>query len=100
MNYQNTEVQLYADHYTNNGNVAVLMLTESGDLFTVVSKNVEPLAAGCFAVDENNNPGIADWLINNKVSEDTGGSVHSGYVKYSVHKLLVDLPPVRRDSNE
>lgn len=100
MNYQNTEVKLYTDHYANNGNVAVLMLTESGDLFTVVSKNIQSLVAGCFAVDENNNPGIADWLINNKVSEDTGGSVHSGYVKYPVHKLLVDIPPVRRDSDE
>lgn len=100
MNYQNTEVQLYADHYTNNGNVAVLMLTEGGDLFTVVSKNVEPLAAGCFAVDENNNPGIADWLIENKVSEYTGDSALSGYVMYPVHKLIADLPSVRRDSDE
>lgn len=98
MNYRNTEVKLYADHYTNNGNVAVLMFTEGGDIFTVVSKNIQTLAAGCFAVDENNNPGIADWLIENKVSEDTGGSVHSGYVKYPVHKLLIELPSVREDS--
>lgn len=98
MNYQNTEVKLYADHYTNNDNIAVLMLTAGGDLFTVVSKNIQPLAAGCFAVDENNNPGIADWLIENKVSENTGGSVHSGYVKYPVHKLLIELLSVREGS--
>lgn len=100
MNYQNTEVQLYADRYTNNGNVAVLMLTEGGNLFTVVSKNVEPLADGCFAVDENNNPGVTKWLIDNNISEDTGGFVHSGFVKCPIHKLLVELPSVRRNSNE
>ena len=98
MNYQNTEVKLYTDHYANNGNVAVLMLTEGGDLFTVVSKNIQSLAAGCFAVDENHNPGIAKWLIDNNISEDTGGAVHSGYVKYPVHKLIADLPLVRKDS--
>ena len=97
MNYQNTEVKLYTDHYANNGNTAVLMLTDDGDIFTVVSKNIQPLAAGCFAVDENNNPGIADWLIANKISKGTGGAVQSGFVRYPVHKLLLTLPTVRKD---
>jgi hypothetical protein len=98
--YQNTEVKLYTDHYATNGNIAILMIAEDGDIFTIISKNVQPLADSCFAVDENNNPGIAKWLIGNNISEDTGGAVHSGYVKYPVHKLLVDLPSVRRDSDE
>lgn len=98
MMYQDTEVKLYADHYTNNGNIAILMFTEDDDLFSIISKNIQPLADGCFAVDENNNPGIADWLITNKISKDTGGAVQSGFVKYPVHKLLVDIPPVRKDS--
>lgn len=97
MIYNSQEVSLALDHYADNNNIAILMLTEDSAVYAIVSKNIQPLAANCFAVDINNLPDIADWLIVNDIAEDTGGTVVSGYVVYPIYRLLVDLPSIKRN---
>lgn len=92
MIYNNTEVTLVQHSYENNGNLAVLMMSEDGSVYTIVSKNIDALDPPRFAVDENNNPGISKWLKQNGIAKDTRYTFQSGFVTYPIYELLVELP--------
>ena len=86
------QVYFSLNTYVNNNTLAVSLLCDDGEYYDVpymtISKNLGiALAPGWIYVDENNNPGITDWLVSNKLGVCSGSFGYSGYCKYPLFKF-------------
>ena len=86
--YNGTEVSLKKSEY-NNGTVALVMNDQDGELYAVATVNLcHPLQSDCLAfLDENNLPGIGDWITRNKLGTFIGVKASSGFCVYPLYLL-------------
>lgn len=73
-NFNDTEVSPSFTNYSNNGKLAVMLKSiPDNDLFGVITINLcNSLQSSLHAfVDENNYPGIGQWLISNGIAKRT-----------------------------
>lgn len=85
--YDNREVILEYTNYFNNNNLAVMMTINTGDLYAVITKNIEPLSHNEACIDTNNLPDIETFLLHNNIAEPTGKSLQSGFCTYPIYKF-------------
>lgn len=69
-----------------NGAMAIRMDTipdmEPYGVITKTFDGAEPLNARCVFLDENNFPGIGEWIEKNDIGVSTGRAVLSGFCQY------------------
>lgn len=89
-NYNGLNVYLKATSYANNGSLAVQMLSgDDNEFYDVITVNLgsflqtEQLAF----VDDNNLPGIGQWLEANGIASPTGFYQTSGFCKYPLYEF-------------
>ena len=89
-NYNGLNVYLKATSYTSNGSLAVQMLSgDDNEFYDVITVNLgsflqtEQLAF----VDDNNLPGIGQWLESNGIATPTGYSQRSGFCNYPLYEF-------------
>ena len=87
-NYNGTEVSLQKSEYKN-GTVALVMNDQEGELYAVATVNLcHPLQSDSLAfLDENNLPGIGDWITRNKLGTFIGVKASSGFCVYPLYLL-------------
>lgn len=87
--YNGTEVFLERASY-HNGTLAVLMNDKDGNLYEVLTVNLcHPLQSDSMAfLDENNLPGIGEWVENNNLGISMGVNVPSGFCRYPLFTLF------------
>ena len=76
-------------------NLAIQAWTEDGEPFAVITVNLpdEKLSddESCTAfIDENNIPGLYNFLINNKIADFTGNIGYSGFCEYPEFKFNLE----------
>ena len=76
--------------YQDNGKLAVLLVTTHNDSYDVVTVNPDsPLQSDRLAfVDENNLPGIGQWLRDNGLAHPLGYSQRSGFCTYPLYSFI------------
>lgn len=91
-NYNGLNVYLKATSYANNGSLAVQMLSgDDNEFYDVITVNLgsflqtEQLAF----VDDNNLPGIGQWLESNGIAAPTGFCQASGFCKYQLYEFHI-----------
>jgi len=115
-----TEVKLSFVNYSTNGTLALQLLSRPEydefspgeelpfeEPYATVTVNLpesDRLAANEQFVDENNLPGIGDWLVENGIARPTEYSARSGYCTYQAYafnvtdKILSETVSRREDS--
>ena len=77
------KVWLMQSEYSDNGNIAVIMLTEDGERYATLTVNITPKEKDCAAIDTNNYPQGMDFIEKNHLGEKIGEE-QSGYCTYPV----------------
>ena len=87
--YDGQSVYLEIANYLNNDTLAVLMFSVNGEPYGAVTVNLcSPFQSHNMAfVDENNMPGIGNWLVSNNIAETLHMSQNSGYCSYPLYKF-------------
>lgn len=83
-------VVLRTDRYSNNGTLAVqLEEAESGEFFADITVNLNSLAQTdkTAFVDENNLPGVGEWLRENGIARPAGYRQASGFCTYELYQF-------------
>jgi len=78
--------------YQNNGNLALILVDETGQPVSNISTNVFPMDENEFCANYYN-MGATLWndIATSGLFEQTGEKVPSGYCEYPVCKLIVDI---------
>jgi hypothetical protein len=78
--------------YQNNGNLALILVDETGQPVSNISTNVFPMDENEFCANYYN-MGATLWndIATSGLFEQTGEKVPSGYCEYPVCKLLVEI---------
>lgn len=89
-NYNNTLVSLAYREYSEGTLCVQLINNINNSLEAVITTNFfDPHQTGVDAyVDENNVPGIGDWLVKNRIAIPTGEEHKSGYYSYKLFHFL------------
>ena len=89
-NYKGAKVYLKAEQYRNNGTLAVAMYTKEGDLYDVITVNLnDMLQSDSMAyLDENNQTGIGKWLEKNGLALPMSVSTRSGFCSYPLYTIF------------
>ena len=87
--FNGTEVTLKKSSYRN-GTVALVMNNMNGELYAVATVNLRhPLQSDSMAfLDENNLPGIGDWIEKNDLGVRMGVTATSGFCRYPLYTLF------------
>lgn len=87
--YKGTEVTVTKDTYWD-GTVALVMNTADGEQFAVATVNLlHPRQSESSAfLDENNLPGIGEWIERNGLGKRTGVTAVSGFCRYPLYQLF------------
>ena len=88
--YNGTKVSLEKTEYRNNGTVALILNKEDGELYAVATVNLcHPLQSDNLAfLDENNLPGIGEWIEKNSLGLRMGIMANSGFCCYPLYTLF------------
>ena len=88
--YKGTKVCLKAEQYRNNGTLAVAMYTKEGDLFDIITVNLnDMLQSDTMAyLDENNQSGIGKWLEKRGLALPMFVSARSGFCSYPLYTIF------------
>lgn len=93
--YQNGYFSIAIELYPNGWPALCLVVPETHEIYTVLTVNLEKETAFSLPdkafVDINNNPDAMEFLIANKLAEDTGYKRQSGWVSYPMVKLNMPL---------
>jgi len=78
--------------YQNNGNLALILIDETGQPVSNISTNVFPMGENEFCANYYN-MGATLWndIATSGLFEQTGEKVPSGFCEYPVCKLLVEI---------
>ena len=89
---KNRIVYLQKETYRQNNTLAVLIYEEDGELFGDLTVNLgSPLQSDCLAfLDENNLPGIGQWIEEHGLGVDMGVWEQSGFCRYPLYMLFTD----------
>ena len=73
-----------------NGTVALMLNDADGGLYAVATVNLcHPLQSDSMAfLDENNLPGIGEWIERNGLGKRTGVTAVSGFCRYPLYQLF------------
>ena len=88
--YNGLRVHLNPTTYANNGTLAIEMLSKDDDEFyDVITVNLDSFHQSdvCAFVDDNNLPGIGQWLESNGIAYPTGFWQASGFCKYQLYEF-------------
>ena len=82
-------VYLEATRYANNGMLAVIMFNVNGEPYGAITVNLCSLLQSYEKafIDENNIPGIGEWLVSNNIAEPLHTYQSSGYCSYPLYKF-------------
>ena len=93
MKYDDVEITVEKSTYYN-GNLCIIMNTEEGETYAILTKNFqEELDPYLAYVDTNNLPGIMDFIEKNKLGKFTGLYRESGFCKYPL--FVFDLEVIK-----
>lgn len=95
---QTHPISFIVNHYANNNNLSINMITTIDDYpepFSFLTVNLnEKCAENCAFIDVNNNgPDIIDWLIDNKLGKLSGKIKQSGFCIYP--EFIFDLNEIK-----
>lgn len=92
--YNGSKVRLVPGFYGNGWPALTLETAEDGELYTVLSVNLEEMDAIGLPdrtfIDTNNNPEAMEFLVSNGLATDTGYKRRSGWVEYPM--AILNLP--------
>ena len=88
--YKGIKVSLEKTEYRNNGTVALILNKEDGELYAVATVNLNhPLQSESLAfLDENNLPGIGEWIEKNGLGVNMGYLASSGFCRYPLFTIM------------
>lgn len=93
--YNGCKVRLVPQFYGNGWPALTLETVEDGELYTVLSVNLEDMDAIDLPdrtfIDTSNNPEAMEFLVNNGLATDTGYKRSSGWVEYPMARLNLPL---------
>ena len=92
-NYKGTQVYLKEEQYRNNGSLAVSMYTEEGNLYDVITVNLnEMLQSKDMAyLDTNNHSKIGKWLEKKGLALPMGVTARSGFCCYPLYTIFTSM---------
>ena len=87
--YNGTKVRLQREEYMN-GTLAVALYTEDGELYDVITTNLnDSIQSDSMAfLDENNHHGIGDWLVDNCLAYPMAYQRQSGFCSYQLYTFF------------
>lgn len=92
--YNGSKVRLVPQIYENGWPALVLETVQDGELYTMLSVNLEEMDAIGLPdrtfIDTNNNPEAMEFLVSNGLATDTGYKRRSGWVEYPM--AILNLP--------
>ena len=88
--YNGEPVTLQKNEYRNNGTLAVCICSPEGELYDVVSVNLNhPMQSDSMAfLDENNNPGIGKWMEKKGLAVPMFVTAKSGFCTYNLYTIF------------
>lgn len=91
--YNGTKVRLQADEYRNNGTLAVSMYTQDGNLYDVITVNLnDMLQSDSMAyLDTNNHSKIDTWLEKKGLALPMGVTARSGFCTYPLYTIFTAM---------
>lgn len=92
--YRGTQVRLAKEEYRSNGTLAVAMYTKNGDLYDVITVNLQDdmMQSDSMAyLDTNNHPGIDKWLEKRGLALPMYVTTRSGYCKYPLYTIFTSM---------
>lgn len=96
--YQESRLSIVIEMYHNGWPALSLKAPVTHEIYTVLTVNLEDKAAFSLPdrafVDINNNPDAMEFLLSNKLAEDTGYRRQSGWVSYPM--VTLNLPTFYR----
>ena len=96
--YQESRLSIVIERYHNGWPALSLKDPVTHEIYTVLTVNLEDKAAFSLPdrvfVDINNNPDAMEFLLSNKLAEDTGYRRQSGWVSYPM--VTLNLPTFYR----
>ena len=90
--YNGLKVYLRPTTYANNGTLAIEMLCEDdNEFYDVITVNLDSFLQSeeLAFVDDNNLPGIGQWLESNGIAAPTGFCQASGFCKYQLYEFYI-----------
>lgn len=88
-NYNGTQVRLAKEEYRSNGTLAVAMYTRKGDLYDIITVNLQdPMQSDSMAyLDTNNHPGIDKWMEEQGLALPMYVTTRSGFCEYPLYTI-------------
>ena len=89
-NYKGKQVRLAKEEYRSNGTLAVAMYTRSGDLYDVITVNLQDMmqSDSMAYLDTNNHPGIDKWLEKKGLGLPMYVTGRSGFCQYPLYTIF------------
>ncbi len=89
-NYNGEKVTLQPNQYRNNNTLAVCLCSPDGELYNVVTVNLNsPMQSDSMAfLDENNYPGIGNWMQENGLALPMYVIERSGFCTYPLYTIF------------
>lgn len=90
-NFKGNPVTLSKSEYLTDGTLAVLMERENGEDDVITVNLRSPFESDTMAfLDENNHPGIGQWMCDNQLAIPMGVTIRSGFCQYWLYTILTD----------
>lgn len=90
-NFNGKKVRIAKEEYRCNGTLAVAMYTQDGELYDVITTNLNhPMQSDTMAfLDTNNIPGIEKFVVKNGLGLPMYFTARSGFCEYPLYTLFV-----------
>lgn len=89
--YNGQQVTLSKSEYQSSATLAVLMAYENGEEDVITVNLSSPFESDTMAfLDENNHPGIGQWMCDNQLAIPMGVTIRSGFCQYWLYTILTD----------
>lgn len=91
--YQGKQVRLAKEEYRSNGTLAVAMYTSEGELYDVITVNLQGMmqSDSMAYLDTNNHPGIDKWLEKNGLGLPMYVTSRSGFCQYPLYTIFTSM---------
>ena len=88
--YNGTQVRLAKEEYRSNGTLAVAMYTKNGDLYDVITVNLQDMmqSDSMAYLDVNNHPLIGKWLEKRGLALPMYVTTRSGFCQYPLYTIF------------
>lgn len=90
-NFKGQTVTFSKSEYQSSATLAVLMAYENGEEDVITVNLSSPFESDTMAfLDENNHPGIGQWMCDNHLALPMGITIRSGFCQYWLYTILTD----------